>query len=260
MKRAGFQITGFTLLELLCASAVLMIVVALLLQVLFSASNLLERNRATFSADARAHAVLALLDQEIRNGVFRSDLAAFPAGRLEFHTRGAGGNGGRGLSLVGYRVDPTRAALQRASSAVDYHPDADGAAVVFGETESLPYLPPQGGSGWGEVAWGILAVDVRFLRKDGSWDVTGLSDPRNPVQGALLAVAALDERSEERLAAAGRLAELAGHSVWTDPPAQGLSRASHWRQATSDEAFDETFGGFLPHGIRIVERYVPLAF
>lgn len=245
---------GFTLLELLVATTLLIIVSGLLLQILSGTAGIIEQNRSRFSADTRAQAVLGLIDQEIQDGIIRPNLAAFPGGRMELYTQRRATGGDRPVSLVGYRVDTTAGTLQRAAIPTSWAP-ASAADFSFGDTNSLPLLPAYGStnSAWREVASGIVALRLTFVGIDGSTSTTQfVHSGTNSTSGVLVTVATIDDRTESRLRDTSKMTPLLQNTLWTASAPANQTFGQYW----SSQISSSTNQGFSH--LRIAERYVPL--
>jgi type II secretory pathway pseudopilin PulG len=245
---------GFTLLELLVATVLLIMVSGLLLQLLSGTSRMVQQNRSRFSADTRAQAVLGLIDQEVQDGIIRSDLAAFPGGRVELYTQRRATGGNRPVSLVGYHVDATAGTLQRAAIATSWTP-ASASQFSFGDTNAFPLLPAYSSTNgiWREVASGIVALRLKFVGRDGSSSDTQFQfDGTNATAGILVTVATIDERTETRLRDANMLTDLVQDSLWGATAPANKTLAQHW----TAQVQSNTNQGFTK--LRIAERYVPL--
>jgi len=245
---------GFTLLELLVATVLLIIVSGLLLQLLSGTSRIIEQNRGRFSADTRAQAVLGLIDQEIQDGIIRPDLGAFPGGRMELYTQRRATGGNRPVSLVGYHVDTTTGTLNRATLPTSWSPTS-AADFSFGNTNSLPLLPAytSTNSAWREVASGIVALRLTFVGIDGSSSATQFEHGgTNATGGVLVTVATIDDRTESRLRDTGKMTPLLQDNLWLASAPGNQTFAQHWNSQISSQ----TNQGFSH--LRIAERYVPL--
>jgi len=245
---------GFTLLEILVASTLLIIISGFLLQLLSGTSRLIEQNRGRFSADTRAQAVLGLLDEEIQDGIIRPDLAAFPGGRMELYTRRRAQGGDRPVSLVGYHVDTTAGTLQRAAIPTSWTP-ASATDFSFGNTNSLPLLPAYTSTNpaWREVASGVVALRLTFVGIDGLASTTQfIQGGTNATSGVLVTVATIDDRTESRLRDTGKLTPFLQDNFWLASPPVNQTFGQYWNSQISSQ----TNQGFSH--LRIAERYVPL--
>lgn len=241
---------GFTLLELLVATTLLVIVSGLLLQILSGTARIIEQNRGRFSADTRAQAVLGLIDQEIQDGIIRSDLGAFPDGRLELYTQRRAQGGDRPVSLVGYHVDTTTGTLNRATLPTSW---TAASATNFSFGTNAVSLPAAGSPDWREVASGIVALRLMFVGIDGSSSTTQFEyGGTNATSGVLVTVATIDDRNESRLRASGELTDLLQNGLWTASPPAKQTFAQYWGSNLS--SLTNQGGTHL----RIAERYVPL--
>lgn len=248
--------SAFTLIELMVAMAVLMLMTVLLAQMFQTTSQSWLGGQARANNFAKARSMMDLMARDIQAGVLRNDLGVFagpssatPLTNLAFYTMRPGVDTNalvRDVSLVRYTMD-TNSVLQRGDLSIQW----DGAAtdMSFGTTNALPEL---GRVTSRETVSGIVGFQILFLQKDGS--LSRVYDPVLSGKGLAIGLAVVDDKTLDRLRAAGKLpalqAALAGSLSGTN------SMKSDWNNYLQGGLRWSDYPSDLGRGLKVFERYV----
>lgn len=242
---------GFSLVEMLVAVTVLALMTLLLSQMFSSVNQTWLGGQSRVDNFSKARVLLDLASEDLRAGVFRSDLAAFPGSNLTFYTRRPGFQSGAGLlrdvSLVSYGMQPD-GTLQRGDFAVAWTNAAS--AISFGNTNSLPQAASMTQR---DMASGVLAFRVLFLGTNGM--LASSYVPTNGLRGFSIGLAVLDGRTLKKLSPAQFDTLRAGlQGAVSGTNGIRADWENHLRSGINWTAYPDN----LATGLRIFERYVSL--
>jgi prepilin-type N-terminal cleavage/methylation domain-containing protein len=212
------RVSGFTLVEILVAIAILGVLILMLAQILGMVNNTFLYGLGKMNNFAKARVMLDILQNDFRAAVFRPDLSAFPTSgtganaklTVEFYTERPGipsdGSGAlRNVSLVQYALlngtdnnhRPT-STLERSDMPVSW---ADPATyLAFGNSSgfgSAGVLTPR------DTAPGVAAFQVLFMQADGSFSTTTFTPSfapngsvnANPTRSIGITLAVIDDQA-----------------------------------------------------------------
>ena len=275
---------AFTLIEILCACAVLTIILGLLFQMMAMMSKTWVAGRAKTENAVKARAMLDLATEDIAASVSRGDLPAFrdesgnPA--LIFYTRRQGvvaqGNADpvRPLSLISYRYDPADDSLDRHDLPI-YWNSTSGPFNREGKIADASALSGQPSR---EILPGVVTFCLAFLAGDQSlsrdyrppdasnpyydpalnanapsYDVTKVS------RAVAVSVAVVDSRTLDLLKSTGALSKLQSAAFWKFTEGQTRSLLADWQDAIAQGKLIQE--GMLPAvaaNLLVLERLIPL--
>jgi prepilin-type N-terminal cleavage/methylation domain-containing protein len=160
---------GFSLLEMLVALAVFAILMSFVGQLLSVTENAWRVGVQESNNLTRGRALLDVIALDIKQGVFRNDLPAFPAAvgdNYSFYTQSAGSSdlGTRPVSLVNYllTVTSSSATLQRQIAPVDWT-GGSGENLALGTTNAIPMKVSNADD---EGCSGVINFALFFLNAD----------------------------------------------------------------------------------------------
>jgi len=242
---------GFSLVEMLVAIAVLTLMTLLLAQMFSSVSRTWLGGQARVDNFSKARVLLDLACEDLRSGVFRPDLAAFPGTNLTFYTRRPGFQSGAGdlrdVSLVSYVTQPD-GTLLRGDLAVAWTNNAS--SISFGNTNALPHASSVTAR---DMASGVLGFRVLFIGTNGG--LTSTYAPANGLRGFSVGLAVVDGGTMKKLTSpqldtlrAGLEGALSGTNSIRADWENHLQSGLNWQSYPKD----------LGSGLRIFERYVSL--
>ncbi|HEY8965439.1 MAG TPA: prepilin-type N-terminal cleavage/methylation domain-containing protein [Candidatus Methylacidiphilales bacterium] len=252
---------GFTLVEVVTAVAVLALLLTLLGQLVGTMSRTWIDGQRRVNNFTKSRAMLDLFVFDIQSGVFRSDLAAFPASSPTFYTMRSGvaqASSPRGLCLVQYSYDAgatSRAAMttiRRGDMAVLW--DSPATRISFGNSTTLPQIP---GITPRDAAQGVVAFKLLFIRADGTFsDTYAPPSDANPSRAVGMTLAVVDDTALGQLVP-GQIAALRAR---LDGAATGKrSVLADWEASLNGSRFEwNAFPKSLAQGLQIFERYAPL--
>jgi prepilin-type N-terminal cleavage/methylation domain-containing protein len=192
--------SGFTLVELMVAITILIIIVLLFGQMLGIMSKAWTFGHGRANNFTKARAMLELLSQDIQDGVFRPDLAAFPVSVPAAGSNPAGGTGAtpptwqfytgrpgippasaaqtslRNLSIVSYSLiqNASNFSLERSDCAILW--GDEGSNPSFGASPAFPTGSAPSGTTLvptpRDTAPGVIAFRIIFVQSDGSFSTT----------------------------------------------------------------------------------------
>ncbi len=250
------QRSGFSLLELLVAMAVLSLILVLLFNAVTAVTNTWRRGMARIDNFSKARAVLGLLDRDVQSMVLRKDLAAFvdEAGKpaCAFYSLMNGSEGDRRLSFIKYSVPTNGTQLLRA----DYGMDYGNRTLSLNNTNSLPdaaLASPQ------DLVDGILRFEWQFLGPDGdfqsAFERSGTNASANS-KTLVVSLLVLDDNTLGTLQRTGTrdtlLTELAG------TPASGQTYAQYWNERIRSAGFGSSLPAPVRAGIRTFHRHIQI--
>jgi hypothetical protein len=260
------------------AVAILAIIVIMLGQMLGTMSRAWNFGHARANNFTKARAMLDLLAQDIQSGIFRPDLAAFPAAATsanppswEFYTARPGvstSSALRNVSVVQYTFigpnNPTPGGipntLERADSPILWTDPASN--VSFGNTTGFAAtltVTPR------DTASGVIAFDIIFIQSDGSFSTTftPVQAPPTPpplpasTRAVSISLAVIDDQTIAKLSSA-QLTTLNSNltaAVTDTPPKHSVK--SYWDTYLSGMTWSSYPQG-TGAGLATFERYVTL--
>lgn len=245
---------GFTLLELLTAMAVLALMVVVLAQLSGITSQSVSEGLRRVDNYSKARAALDLIAQDVSNGLFRGDLAAFrDAGGSPapvFFTRRVSIGGDRALSLVSYEWDTANLRLRRGSRAI---PWSGSPGVSFGQTNSLPAAATLAPQDFQSIADGIVRLEFFFLDRSGN--PQSQYDSNTATVG--VALATLDAQAMELLKSTGRLDALRTFLAPAGTPSpEGV--VAGWESSVRTDASFRDYPEPIRQGLRFFQRSFPI--
>lgn len=240
---------AFTLIEMIVAIAVFMLMVVILSQMFSVIQGTWLGGQARVESFSKARALLDILSDDLKNGIFRPDVASFPTG-VEFYTRRSGvPTGGatvRDVSLVRYTLDDSNTTLQRGDLAIPW--EDSGSLISFGETASLPNV---GTVTERDMASGVLGFQLLFVQEDGTlskvWDA-------DKTRAFAVGLAVADKNTLNRMTSSQINALQSGLSSTVSGTG---SIRNEWETYLNNVDWSSYPSQISGGGIRIFERYVP---
>ncbi len=241
---------GFSLIELLVAVAVLALMTLMLGQLFSTVNTTWLGGQARVDNFSKSRVLLDLLSEDLRKGVYRSDLCSFPNSQIALYTQRAGFSKGatnlRDVSLVAYSLQ-SDTTLQRADYAVTF---ANPSGVTFGNTNSLPETANAIAR---DTVSGVLGFQVLFLGTNGS--LTSTYDAANGLRGFAVGLAVVDQRTLDKLSA-DQISKL--QSDFRSQVSGTNSIRADWQHYLNSQVSWDNYPRDLASGLKIFERYVPL--
>ncbi|PTX94978.1 hypothetical protein DB345_11785 [Spartobacteria bacterium LR76] len=241
---------GFSLIELLVAVAVLALMTLMLGQLFSTVNTTWLGGQSRVDNFSKSRVLLDLLSEDLRKGVYRSDLCSFPNSEIALYTQRAGFSKGatnlRDVSLVTYSLQPDTT-LQRADYAVTF---ANTAGITFGNTNSLPETANAIGR---DTVSGVLGFRVFFLGTNGS--LTSAYAASNGLRGFAVGLAVVDQKTLEKLSS-DQITTL--QSNFFNKASGTNSIRADWQHYMDSQLPWDSYPRDLARGIKIFERYVPL--
>ncbi|SDT88593.1 Verru_Chthon cassette protein C [Verrucomicrobium sp. GAS474] len=245
---------GFTLVEVLVAITVLTLITTLLTQMMGTAqkvSNVVQQRINNFT---KARALLDLLARDLSAGLYRSDLAVYPAGSqttIAFYTLrpGASSAATRNLALVQYSIDATStdSILKRSDLSIGWGSQAKDVSFGDATLTNLARVTPS------DTASGVVGLQIRFVMADGTTQSTYANTVDNPLRAIGVTLAVVDDESLKRMTPA-ELLSLRGTLASAAPANYTVKEA--W-QKSLDGSFDwAAYPASLRNGLQIFERFV----
>jgi type II secretory pathway pseudopilin PulG len=238
---------GFTLLEVLVSTVVLMLLLVLVAQIVGVTGDAIGRTRSKMAAAGEARLFLDRLGADLAVRVTRSDVPvefinAAGNDTLRFYAEADGYGGDRGVSLVGYRVQESSSdryfQVERGATGSNW----DGNPLGAGS------LPTTNDADYEVLSDGIFRMEICYLKKsDGS-----LTNVRPALVGDIAAlvvgVAVIAKESRAKLSDA-QIKELADA---LPDPADGDAPVIGWRNALEQTGFAS---GVPREAVKAVECY-----
>jgi hypothetical protein len=268
---------GFSLLEVLVASTILVLVVILLASLVQSTSSIWMGGQKRIDHYSKARLSLDLIASDLSDLVLQPGLAEpqIQAGSISMITRRPGlmagsqtNYGGREISVVDYRVELTGAwhaiGLRRGDLGFDFD-TSDPAATAAPVLPTLPSGLYPGGP-YQLIGPGILGFHAMFLQRDGNlsrqFQAVDVAGPQNDDSvGVFIAVAVADERSLQLLDESGQLGAV-GTALRDAPlPANGVASSPNPQQAMENalQPFQSSLPEAVNRGMKVFQRYVPFS-
>lgn len=264
---------GFTLMELMVATAILALMVLMLAQMADLSSKSMNDGLRRAGTFARARAALDLYATDVAQGVFRADMGAFrdrdgrPASAFWVRRTAIGGD--RPLSLVSYQYDAGEAALRRAGLPVRW---SEAVSAGFGFPDSIPRHSTLGPADYQEIAHAVLAVQFLFIDSEGArrseyarvYTTRPNGTPYLPgearpgCRAVSIALAALDEQAFDLLVRTGGLASLQGALGRQAEGAELESYRAYWTRQVLEHPSTLDYPAPVRLGLRLFERTMPL--
>lgn len=259
---------GFTLVEVLVAVTILVVLLGILTQIVGYAGRNLAEGKQRADNHSKARALLDVFAADVRAGVFRPDLAAFPATgggfNVAFYTKreavGAAAND-RLLSVVAYRHVPASASLERGGAPIPWTTPPG-----FNNTAATdPAIPP---GSYQEIASGVVAMAVYLLDKDG-YTIQAITPEQAGAGGAItpgsvnaravgIALAVVDETAFKQLDGANQLGALAA-ALGAQGAIPAKSYTNYWNERIAQRQLDfANFPASVGTGLKFFERVIPL--
>lgn len=170
--------TGFSLVEVLVATAVLTLMVGLLASSMGGVSSAWQKSREKMDNFARGRSLLGAMDRDIRNAVIRQDLPAFPATTIDgkpalaFFTRSFGQESDTGnlrpLTYVSY-FSGTNSMVTRRDVPFDFNTTLAEWDPFGPKTSATPAglsVPDR------QLCGGVLVFHFDYLQSDGTISTT----------------------------------------------------------------------------------------
>ncbi|MFZ4773757.1 MAG: PulJ/GspJ family protein [Terrimicrobiaceae bacterium] len=285
--RALLRVSGFTILELLVAMAVLAMLVLMVSQLVQSGTAVIAGSRKNLGADAQAREVFGRFALDVAQMVKRPDLDAVfsdqPGNKKVFFYSESPGFASSAtnlstLSLVGYRVGPTTG-IERLGKGLPWSGSGGATFLTYTNPITTNALPASTMPGtWAAVigtapdydgtdadyhplASGVFRVEYFFQKKDGTYTlVRDQSQGFRDVSAIVLSLAVLDGDSSKIATDTSKLAE-----ALPGPTAANLTNnilpAELWQDIVNDSAAFASAAG-IPQAaaarVRIYQRAFPL--
>lgn len=247
---------GFSLLELLVATAVLMAILVTVLGLTSNTLSLSQLSTQRMDADMASRQIFDRLSSDFARAIIRQDLPPVlqnaPAGdEIRFAIETDGYEGDRGVSTVSYRIRDYK--LERGVAGKYW----EGDQLVFGGTTAPTVSDVQ----FEVLASQVFRFELAYLMKDGSIE----SAPGNSwdnISAVIVGIAILDDTARKKMT--GSPASLASLFPDFSETASGQKPANILQQwssvMTSPEFYqgDENFPAAVKSAIRIEQRYFPV--
>lgn len=241
---------AFSLIELLVAVAVLALMTLMLGQLFSTVNTTWIGGQSRVDNFSKSRVLLDLLSEDLRKGVYRSDLCSFPNSDIALYTQRAGFAKGasdlRDVSLVTYNLQPDTT-LQRADYALTY---GNTAGITFGNTNSLPQ---KGNAVARDTVSGVVGFRVLFLGTNGA--LTPTYNSANGLRGFAVGLAVVDQRTLEKLTSS-QVSQLQNNLNSTVSGTNSIR--ADWQHYLDTQIAWNDYPRDLPRGLKIFERYVPL--
>lgn len=251
---------GFTLIEVLVASAILAFLLVTFLSISSYASQAWKSSQQKMEEFSTARVVLNRIRSDLETIVIRPDLPLFPNNTVGFMTLKRGvGTDPRLLSYVEYSTNSSNQVI-RASHA--YSLTSDPPPFSTNST-----IPSPGTTTNNSLANGIIGFQTSYLSKNGSWTTsfnskydTNTSIATNSTVAVRVSLVMVSSEGLRHLQDTGKLADLAGYM--SDP---GLTTAAtsptnspegYWNNEKINKGTNSSIGMDLPtiRSLRTFER------
>lgn len=250
---------GFTLVELLVATAIFSVLLLLFINIVSATSSIYRSGRAKAENNATGRAVMGTIGRDLGNMVRLPDLAQFPgtagARDFAFYLRQSGvaaaTNNLRELSLVAYSFNAGDAKLTRRDLPVGWD---DLGKISYGQPSNLPYLSQ---AVTRDICSGVIGFHYDFLLADGTFKDDFSS--RDDLVGVRYTLAVVSERSENLLQTTGQLQALVqsmGNALAGS--SNSASTKARWENALSSPLLVNGYPAEILRGIKIFENCVYL--
>lgn len=242
---------GFTLLELLLATALVTVVMIVLLSLTTRTAEVTDSSRARMQSEGGLRGALDRLSADFSGGVFRDDLPVEFSKQngndsFTFTTAAEGYGGKRGITRVAYRVQDGN--LERGAQGSDWI----NPPLEFGGGP----VPPVADADYDQLAERVFRMEVDFLLSNGTIVSSPAPTSWENVRAVIVTLASIDERALLRVD--GEAADL--ESLFPDPPAVDARSAERWLAQLEDPSL---FPGGAPptpilQGLNVRQRIFPI--
>lgn len=244
--------TGFSLIELLTATAILSMLSLMIVQIIAMSGGILSETKSRLDAVGQARLVLDRFGMDWDARISRKDLKtlftkANGNDSFSFYSGVNGYDGTRRISLVGYRIQETTAGrifqLERGAGGTDW----TGANLVRFSPNPPPTLS---NSDYEVLADAVFRLEFCYLLNTGTLSNTAAADLSN-VAAVVVAVAAIDDRNRQ-IATDSQLQQIS--NAFPDSP-DGSDPISAWSNSITQLL---SIGGVPPRAvqhIRLEQRY-----
>jgi len=256
---------GFSLLEVLVATAVLALVAVAVAAIASGTAQITSLSQKRMAADATARQALDRIGTDFSSAILRGDLKreindSLGNDEIAFYARTDGYVGNRGISEVHYRINDEDQ-LERGVQGFAWNEE--------GQVPSLRFNAPAVGEAstisdedFEIISSDVFRFEVAFLMGDGSiWtNVPGLSagadsDPAHNVAAVIVAIAALNQNARDLLS--GGITELQNEfpdAINSSTPG-GEDILSLWVPVVENIRSNEDVPRPVREGLRIYQRY-----
>lgn len=270
----GRRVDGFTLLEIMVASAVLILLLAAVVSLVNSAALLTTLSNREISATSEARQALDRMGVDFSSAILRRDLPALVEKEpgndaIYFYSAGDGYVGDRGISVVGFFIEDDR--LHRGVTGTSW--EAGGSNEIqmrfnvplddFDNQDIFNIMESE------IMGRDIFRFELAFLMIDGEiraepilleendegddFDPVETTNPLENVRAVIVGIAALDDRARRMMT--GNIATLAGEF----PDAvDNQDILSLWGDVLDDPSFYQASAGFpsqVKAAVRIYQRF-----
>lgn len=258
-SRRTFLQSGFSLVELLVASAILLVLLLALLSMTNSTVLFAKLAQRKMDSASSLRSSMDRMTADLSSAILREDLpplfvrstAADGSDEFYLHSQAEGYDGERGISVIGYRVRDGK--LERGAQGSGWMANF----LRFAEALRTNTIQSQN---FDVVGAKVFRLKVEFLGKDGAM-LTNSTPPTNwnQVSAVVLNLAAIDAKALQ--IAGGSQKELAEllPGLAANPSAGILA---DWQETLNDPGFFGAGGRFpaeARQGIEVRRRIVPLA-
>jgi prepilin-type N-terminal cleavage/methylation domain-containing protein len=257
----GSPSSGFTLIEMLVATAILSMLMVMLATSFSYISKSVSSGMQRADNFSKVRIALDLIRRDIEAGIFQGELGAFPdvngngASDLVFFSRQGVSSGDRTLALVGYRLSPisTEGALQRATVPALW--TSLPTTVGFGVSNAMPFYSASGISSLYEnIIDGVVAFNIFFVNSSGISN----SYTANSSSSLGVSLAVVDEKSFALLRDTGKLAQLKTALNVAPVFSNNETFLDAWQTAIDSSSFFDPYPELVKSGLQTYERYIPL--
>jgi type II secretory pathway pseudopilin PulG len=262
--------SGFTLVEVLVACAVLIIVVGILSQVVQLSGQAILENSGKLDAAGQARVFFDRLAADLAGRPARSDLGLVVtkssgggnSDTLQFYSEVGGYNGTRRVTSIGYQVEtqPTLFQLERGATGTSW---IGGNPLVFLQTPPSPNIEsptPAAATDYEVLAIGVFRLEICYLLKTGALSDSNQeasSTDLSQVSALIVGVAVLDNNTRKLLVASPTSTSTKGlQELASDLPvcAEGRDPLSTWNSALSSASFGADLPRPVIENLRLYQR------
>jgi type II secretory pathway component PulJ len=220
--------SGFSILEILVAMAVLMLMALMVVGLVDGTMRITSQSQRRISADAGTRQALDRMSADFARAIVRSDLPIRiekEAGNdsITFFAQADGYTAGRGISKIGYRV--ANNSLQRGAESTGWTNNAMGFTTLSIALADPNYLTIAD-SNFETIATDVFRLEFAFLMGDGTitnavgtntgstYVASMATSPRsattNTIRAVIVGIATLDARARRMLPSTNTVQELMG--------------------------------------------------
>ena len=251
---------GFTLVEILVATVVLVLIVGMMSSMLSTMEQNWRDAQKRVNNSTKARAMLDMMAHDVQAGIFRSDLPAFPAGTLGFYTLRPGiSSPAPATSDIRY-VSAVTYSFATSPSDISMLQRSD-LAVLFDNSSSLSF-GPNATFPTGEIARdtapGIIDFKFVFIQQDGTITTTyNAPGSINPSRAVGITLAVVDDQTMQALSSS-QVTTLRADLEGAVPATITDSVKTTWEQYLNTTLVWKSYPQSLGTGFTIFERYVVL--